>query len=59
MDLVVPIGTLRAQRVKQCKEEMNSLRHVERTLSVAPEAQLDFVTELESVVKNQVIILKR
>ena len=44
----------RSYLIKQCKDDLNKLCHITRTPEVAPGAQLDFATELESVLKKQV-----
>ena len=45
----------RSYLIKQCKDDLNRLCHIARTPGVAAGAQLDFDTELESVLKKQVI----
>ena len=40
--------------IKQCKDDLNKLCHIARTPGVAPGAQLDFATELGSVLRKQV-----
>lgn len=42
--------------IKQCKDELNKLCHITRTPGSAQGAQLDFLTELESVVQKQVCL---
>ena len=44
----------RSYLIKQCKDDLNKLCHITRTPGVAPGAQLDFATELESVLRKQV-----
>lgn len=44
----------RSYLIKQCKDELNKLCHISRTPGSAQGAQLDFLTELESVVQKQV-----
>ena len=44
----------RSYLIKQCKDDLNKLCHITRTPGVAPGAQLDIATELESVLKKQV-----
>ena len=44
----------RSYLIKQCKDDLNKLCHITRTPGVAPGAQLDFATELESVLKKPV-----
>ena len=43
---------------KQCKDEMNKTNHIVRTPGPAQGAQLDFITELKSVVQDMVSSLK-
>jgi hypothetical protein len=44
----------RSYLIKQCKEELNKLCHITRTPGEPLGAQLDFKTELETVIKSQV-----
>lgn len=45
----------RSYLIKQCKEELNKLCHITRTPGEPLGAQLDFKTELETVIKYQVL----
>ena len=49
----------RSYLIKQCKDDMNKLCHIARTPGSAQGAQLDFNTELESVIRNQVMYYLR
>ena len=44
----------RSYLIKQCKDELNKLCHISRTPGPAEGAQLDFMTELESVTRKMV-----
>ena len=48
----------RSYLIKQCKDEMNKINHIVRTPGPAQGAQLDFITELKSVVQDMVSSLK-
>jgi hypothetical protein len=41
--------------IKQCKETLNKICHISRTPGQAQGAQMNFTTELESVIQSQVI----
>ena len=47
-------GLPRSYLIKQCKDEINKLSHIVRTPGTAPGAQLDFMSELKSVVEGMV-----
>ena len=47
-------GLPRSYLIKQCKDEMNKMSHIVRTPGAAHGAQLDFMSELESVVQGMV-----
>lgn len=47
-------GLPRSYLIKQCKTDLNSLCHIERTPGEAEGAQLEFKSELESVIKKKV-----
>ena len=40
--------------IKQCKEDLNRLCHITRTPGQVEGAQLDFKSELESLIKTKV-----
>ena len=40
--------------IKQCRDDLKKVCHITRTPGVAPGAQLDIATELESFLKKQV-----
>ena len=44
----------RSYLIKQCKDDLNKLCHIKRTPGQAEGAQLDFKSELESVIKTKV-----
>ena len=44
----------RSYLIKQCKDEINKINHIVRTPGPAQGAQLDFITELKSVVQDMV-----
>ena len=47
-------GLPRSYLIKQCKEELNKLCHITGVPGPAQGAQVDFITELKSVIENQV-----
>jgi hypothetical protein len=47
-------GLPRSYLIKKCKDDINKLSHIVRTAGTAQGAQLDFQTELESVVEDMV-----
>ena len=44
----------RSYLIKQCRDDLKKVFHITRTPVVAPGAQLDIATELESFLKKQV-----
>ena len=47
-------GLPRSYLIKQCKDEVNKINHIVRNPGPAQGAQLDFITELKSVVQGMV-----
>ncbi|CAB3992347.1 Hypothetical predicted protein [Paramuricea clavata] len=47
-------GLPRSYLIRQCKDEINKLSHIVRTPGTAPGAQLDFMSELKSVVEGMI-----
>ena len=47
-------GLPRSYLIKQCKDDINKLSHIVQIPGTAQGAQLDFQTELESVVQDMV-----
>ena len=47
-------GMPRSYLIKQCKNDVNKLCHVTRTPGPVEGAQVDFISELEKVIGNQV-----
>ena len=45
---------LRSYLIKQCQDEINKINHIVRTPGSAQGVQLDFITELKSVVQDMV-----
>ena len=53
--MALPTSSLpRSYLIKQCKEDLNQICHITRTPGVAEGAELDFDTELETVIQQQV-----
>lgn len=44
----------RSYLIKQCKNDLNRLCHISRTPGAPQGAQLDFLSELESVIQDKV-----